>query len=245
MTFRVLIGCESSGIVRDAFNEKPGVEAWSCDLLPSDTPTNRHIIGDIRDHLHDGWDFLAVFHPPCTRLCNSGVRWLIEPPSKLSGSNYTLDQRMAYLAMSVDERRAFMWAELDRGCALFSDLWNAPIKYKAVENPVMHKHAKQRIRNYREASQTVQPWWFGDPVFKATGLYLDGLPDLVPTNKLTPPKSGTAEHKEWSKIHRASPGPDRWKQRSKFFPGIARAMADQWYAHAIGENRIQYDLFAA
>lgn len=146
----------------------------------------------------------------CTRLCNSGVRWLSKPPN-----GKTLDQ---------------MWQELDEGAALFSDCWNAPIPHVACENPVMHKHAKERIRNFQPAAQTVQPWWFGEPAFKATGLYLRGLPKLVPTDKLTPPKPGTDEHKAWSAIHRAPPGPDRWKFRSKTFPGIARAAAEQWGA---------------
>jgi len=92
----------------------------------------------------------------------------------------------------------------------------------------MHRHAKALIANYRRATQTVQPWWFGDPAFKATGLYLEGLLPLVPTNRLTPPARGTDEHKRWSMIQSASPGPDRWKLRSRTFPGIASAMAAQW-----------------
>lgn len=212
---RVLVACETSGIVRRAFAER-GHDAWSCDLLPSDDRSNRHIQCDIRDILNDGWDLLAVFHPPCTRLCNSGVRWLSVPPRGKS--------------------REDMWRELDEGAALFSACWNAPIKRIAVENPVMHQHAKQRIANFRPATQTVQPWWFGDPAFKATGLYLKGLPLVVATSRLTPPKAGTDEHKRWSMVHRASPGPLRWKERSKTFPGIAAAMADQWGTAALMEN---------
>lgn len=204
---KVLIGCEFSGVVRRAFAER-GHDAWSCDLLPAADGSNRHLVGDVREFLNDEWDLLAVFHPPCTRLCNSGVRWLTEPPR-----GRTL---------------AEMWADLDEGTELFSDLWNAPIERVAVENPIMHRHARERIRNYQPPAQTVQPWWFGDRAFKATGLYLRGLPPLVATDRLTPPKPGTAEHKEWSAIHRAPPGPDRWAFRSKTFPGIADAMADQW-----------------
>ena len=121
-----------------------------------------------------------------------------------------------------------MWAELDEGAALFSAVWNAPVDRVAVENPVMHRHAKERIANYAPAAQHVQPWWFGEPAFKATGLYLRGLPPLEPTDRLTPPEAGTEEHKAWSAIHRASPGPDRWRLRSRTFAGIANAMADQW-----------------
>lgn len=206
-TLRALIGCETSGVVRRAFLDR-GYDAWSCDLLPSDDASNRHMQCDIRDVLDMGWDLLAVMHPPCTRLCNSGVRWLSTPPRGRSLFD--------------------MWAELDEGAALFSACWNAPIARVALENPVMHRHAKDRIQNYQPAAQHVQPWWFGDKAFKATGLYLRGLPPLTPTNKLTPPQKGTDEHKRWSAIHRASPGPDRWKLRSKTFPGIAAAMADQW-----------------
>jgi hypothetical protein len=223
---RVLIGCETSGMMRNAFLAR-GFDAWSCDLLPADTPSNRHIQCDVRDLLHEGWDFLCVMHPPCTRLCNSGVRWLSEPPR-----NRQPDYPPDYETWTREERLQFMWAELARGADLFSECWNAPIPMRAVENPVMHKHAKAKIRNYAPPAQTVQPWWFGDCAFKATSFYLHDLPPLTATNKLTPPKRGTQDHKQWSAIHRASPGPDRWKLRSATFPGIAAAAADQWGTHA-------------
>lgn len=202
----VLVGCESSGVVRRAFRKR-GFDAWSCDLLPANDGSKYHIQCDVRDVLNDGWA-LGIFHPPCTRLCNSGVRWLHKPPR-----GKTIEQ---------------MWQELDEGAELFSDCWNANIDHVAVENPVMHGYAKERIRNFQPATQIVQPWWFGDPAFKATGLHLRGLDPLTPTNKLTPPAKGTEEHKQWSAIHRAPPGPDRWKFRSETFPGIADAMAMQW-----------------
>lgn len=209
---KVLVGCETSGRVRRAFDAL-GHDVWSCDLLPSDDGSNRHIVCDIRDILDDGWDLLAVMHPPCTRLCNSGVRWLSTPPP----------------GRTKDE----MWAELDEGAALFSACWNAPIERIAVENPVMHRYAKERIVNFTPAAQTVQPWWFGDEAFKATSFYLKGLPPLVSTNRLTPPAQGTDAHKHWSRVHRAAPGPDRWKLRSVTFPGIAGAMALQWGGYAL------------
>lgn len=195
---RVLVACEYSGTVRNAFLDR-GHDAWSCDLLPSEDGSNRHIQGDARDILNDGWDFLMVAHPPCTRLCNSGVRWLTKPPK-----DKTLEQ---------------MWQELDEGAALFSDFWNADIPMRCIENPVMHKHAKARIRNYEEFSQSVQPWQFGHGEVKRTCFWLKNLPLLQPTNIVdgrTP------------RVHLATPGPDRWKERSKFFKGIAEAMADQW-----------------
>lgn len=195
---RVLVACEFSGTVRRAFAAR-GHDAWSCDLLPSEDRSNKHLIGDVRQYLDDGWDLLMVAHPPCTRLCNSGVRWLSAPPA-----GRTLED---------------MWAELDEGADLFSACWNAPIDRIAVENPVMHKHAKARIRNYAEPAQSIQPWQFGHGETKRTCLWLKNLPPLVPTNIV----AGREQ-----RVHRMSPGPDRWKERSRFFPGIAEAMADQW-----------------
>lgn len=136
-----------------------------------------------------------------------------------------------------------MWAELDQGTDLFSACWNAPIERVCVENPVMHKYAKERIANFRPAAQTVQPWWFGDRAFKATGLYLRNLPKLRPTDRISPPSAGTDEHVRWSAIHRAPPGPDRWKVRSKTFAGVAQAMADQW--GGLVEGYEDLPLFAA
>ncbi len=204
---RVLIGCETSGVVRRAFAAR-GHDAWSCDILPAEDGSNRHYQGDVRDILDDGWDLLAVMHPPCTRLCNSGVRWLHRPPK-----GRTLDE---------------MWDDLQSGVDLFAACLNAPIDRVAVENPVMHRHARERLPADLPKPQIVQPWHFGDPAFKATGLYLRGLPPLADTARLTPPAKGTDAHKEWSAIHRASPGPDRARIRSRTFPGIAAAMADQW-----------------
>lgn len=180
---------------------------WSVDLLPAEDGSNRHIRGDVRDYLADGWDLLAA-HPPCTRLCNSGVRWLHVPPP-----GRTLDD---------------MWDELDEGAALFSACWQAPVPRVAVENPIMHKYARERLPADLPRPQIVQPWWFGEPYFKATGFYLRGLPPLTETDKLVPPKPGTDEHKRWSAIHRAPPGPDRWKFRSRTFAGVAEACAAQW-----------------
>lgn len=223
---RALIACEFSGVVRRAFLEA-GFDAWSCDLLPSADGSNRHITGDVRDHLNDGWDLMMIAHPPCTRLCNSGVRWLSDPPGKLTAAHHTPAEIAAYERMNRRERLDFMWHKLEEGAAFFNLLWNAPIERVCAENPVMHGHARERIQNY-VAPQIVQPWFHGDPFFKATGLHLRNLPPVVDTNRLTPPKAGTAEYKAWSKVHLANPGPDRWKVRSEFFPGIAAAMADQW-----------------
>lgn len=201
---RVIIACEYSGRVRQAFRDR-GHDAWSCDLLPSEDNSPFHIQGDILPLLGDGWDMM-IAHPPCTRLTNSGVRWLhVPPPGKTKEE---------------------MWADLDAAAAFYLNLRNAPIPRKAIENPIMHCYARERLGAVPR--QVVQPWWFGEEAFKATGFELHGLPPLVPTNKLTPPASGTIEHKRWSLIHRASPGPDRWKERSRTFQGIAAAMALFW-----------------
>ena len=195
---RVLIACEFSGTVRRSFTAR-GHDAWSCDLLPAEDGSNRHIVGDARDLLNDGWDLLMVAHPPCTRLCNSGVRWLTKaPPGR------TL---------------ADMWAELSEGAALFSAFWNAAIPRIAVENPVMHKHAKALIDGYAPPAQSVQPWQYGHGEVKRTCLWLRGLPVLTPTD--------VVKGRE-ARVHRMPPGPNRGKERSRFFSGIADAMADQW-----------------
>jgi len=210
---RILVACEFSGTVRRAFTDR-GFDAWSCDLLPAEDRSNRHITGDVRDILGDGWDLLIVAHPPCTRLCNSGVRWLSSPPP--------------------GRTREEMWAELDEGAALFSLFWTSPIERIAIENPVMHKHAKARIANYRQFAQSVQPWQFGDWEAKRTCLWLRGLPSLLPDfptieaarTGLGLPEGSAPEQR----VFRLPPGEARAKERSRFFPGIAAAMADQWGA---------------
>lgn len=224
--WKILIGCEYSGVVRRALAAR-GHDVWSVDLLPSLDGSNRHIVGDVLDYLDDGWDMLAVFHPPCTRLCNSGVRWLFDPPGEI-GTNYPLAIRIAYAGWNRQQRLDFMWSELDAGARLFSKCWNAKnIKRVCVENPIMHGHARERIENYKKP-QIVHPWQHGEPQFKSTGLHIRGLPELLPSNILVPPKPGTKLHAEWSKVHRAKRSPDRWKARSAFFPGIGDAMAAQW-----------------
>ena len=197
---RVLVACEYSGTVRDAFIAA-GHDAMSCDLLPTDVP-GPHYQGDVFDIIGDGWD-LGIFHPPCTFLCNSGVRWL------------------------YDDRYPNRWQDMVDGAVFFRALLEAPIPRIAVENPTMHGWAAKIIG--RRQDQTVQPWMFGHPEKKATGLWLKGLPPLIATDDVrdvmaTLPKSET------DRIHYASPGADRWKLRSTTYAGIARAMAQQWGA---------------
>ena len=205
---RVLIACEFSGVMRRAFRAR-GHDAWSCDLLPAADCSEFHFQGDCRNViLREHWDLL-IAHPTCTYLCNSGVRWLYGG----KGHKRDLDR----------------WAEMQLGALFFKWLLERPECPRiAVENPIMHVYARDIIG--RRPDQIVQPWWFGDEAFKATGWWLRGLPKLVPTNKLTPPKPGTKEHKRWSKVHRASPSPTRWAERSATYPGLAAACAEQWGA---------------
>ena len=179
---RVLVACEFSGIVRDAFIES-GHNAVSCDLIPSETD-GPHYRGPVQDLLNDGWD-LMIAHPPCTYIAVSGARWM-------SG-------RMALVEEALDFVRLLM---------------DAPIKRIAVENPISIISSK-----IRKPDQIIQPWQFGHGETKATCLWLKGLPKLTPTNIV----DGRVP-----RVHHASPGPNRWKERSRTLQGIADAMADQW-----------------
>lgn len=184
---RVLIACEFSGRVREAFRRK-GWDAWSCDLLPTEIP-GQHIQGDVLPHLADGWDML-IAHPPCTRLCNSGVRWLAERN---------------------------LWDEMRESAEFFKRFLDCGIPLKAVENPIPHRYALEIIG--RKYDQIIQPWQFGHGETKATCLWLDGLPPLVPTAFV----AGREQ-----RVFSLPPCPDRAKIRSITYQGIADAMAAQW-----------------
>ena len=200
---RVLVACEFSGVVRDAFIAA-GHDAVSCDVIPSERP-GPHITGDVRRVLHDGWD-LMIAHPPCTHLAVSGARWFVE-------------------------KREEQEAALD----FIARLLMAPIPRIALENPV--SVISSRIR---KPDQIVQPWQFGHPETKATCLWLKNLPSLVPTNVVEPDymrrPDGTyytdKKGKRYSRVHFESghhgDGGERWKRRSRTYPGLAAAMADQW-----------------
>ena len=184
---KVLIACEFSGVVRNAFL-RYGHDAVSCDLLPTQSP-GPHVQGDVRPLLLEPWD-LVLAHPPCTRLCNSGVRWLHERS---------------------------LWDELDEACDFFRLCLNANAKRVAVENPVMHKYARERIG--RGHSFTIQPWQFGHGEVKRTCFWTNGLPPLHATNIV----DGRV-----ARVHKAPPSKERWMQRSLTYPGVAEAMATQW-----------------
>jgi site-specific DNA-cytosine methylase len=181
---RVLVACEYSGIVRDAFTER-GHDAMSCDLLPTESPGN-HYQGDVRDVLDQGWD-LMIAHPPCTHLSVSGARWFKDK--------------------QAEQAEALNFVRL---------LLDAQISRIALENPVSVISSK-----IRRPTQTIQPWQFGHGEVKRTCLWLKNLPKIVSTN--------IVEGRE-ARVHKMSPGPDRWKERSRTYPGIAQAMAEQWGA---------------
>lgn len=209
---RVLICCEFSGIVRDAFAAL-GHEAWSCDLLPSERP-GKHIVADFRQVIQESWDFIG-FHYECRVMANSGARWLYK-----DGKRWRDDG-------SENPKDVQRWLELAQAAELFNLTIRDP-RPGYAENSVMHEHAKALID--RKQNQTIQPWHHGEPQFKATCLWLRGVDPLKPTKLLVPPvKADEPErHAQWSKVHHASPGPNRWKERSRTLPGIARAMAEQW-----------------
>lgn len=148
---KVLVACEFSGVVREAFRKK-GHEAWSCDIINSPEDSYHHIKGDVKHYLNVGWD-LMIAHPPCTYLCNSGVRWLHEQEGR--------------------------WEKMKEACEFFDLLWNAPINKVCIENPIPHGYAKQSMGLYH---QKIQPWQFGHGETKATCLWLKSLPKLKPTN---------------------------------------------------------------
>ena len=182
---RVLVACEYSARVRDAFRAI-GCDAWSCDLEPCEGDPQFHIRGDVLEVLGVGWD-LMIAHPPCTHLAVSGARWF--PAKRASGQQQ---------------------AALDFVCRLL----DAPIRRIALENPVSIISTK-----VRKPDQVIQPWQHGHGETKATCLWLKNLPCLTPSN--------IVEGRE-PRIFRLPPKPDRWKERSRTFSGIAKSMAAQW-----------------
>lgn len=224
---RVLISCEYSGRVREAFRRR-GHYVKSIDLEPAEDGSPDHIQGDIFEHLADmrrvnfNYD-LMIAHPPCTFLCNSGVRWLYR-----DGVKEVINPEGE---LNWDKERV---REMEEGIAFFQKLETHarelfPMIKIARENPIMHRYARAAIGR---PHCIVQPWWFGDKAFKATGFWLTGLPPLVEDPKLTlraiVPKPKTAEHRKWSQVHQASASKTRWKERSRTYPGIAEAMARTW-----------------
>jgi site-specific DNA-cytosine methylase len=181
---RVLVACEFSGIVREAFRRR-GHDAWSCDLLPAEDDSPYHLLGDVHNYSGRQWDLL-IAHPPCTHLAVSGARWF---------KHKRVEQR--------DAVEFFL---------SFTRLEHIP--RRCIENPVSIMSSR-----WRKPDQIIQPWQFGHGEVKATCLWLYNLPALRPTAVV----AGRV-----ARVHRAPPGPDRWKERSRTYRGIADAMAEQW-----------------
>jgi len=201
---KVLIGCEESGVVRDAFR-KLGHNAWSCDLLQCSGDPTYHLQMDVFEVIKlDNWD-LAIFHPPCTYLTLTGNKW-----------------------MKPEFKDRFPNREQQRKDAIkfFIDLYNVDIPRIAIENPVGIMSTE-----FRKPDQYVHPYYFGDPHSKKTGLWLKNLPLLVPTDIVEPQfyiyKNGGRDpiwHVETMRL----PPDERSKARSRTFSGFAAQMAEQW-----------------
>lgn len=221
---KVLVACEYSGLVRDAFIAA-GHDALSCDLLPTERPGPHHQ-GDVNDLLGEGWD-LMIAHPPCTYLTNSGVQWLYE--------EWSDDERAAHLeafgthiagrSLRPDTER---WDNMREGAAFFEKLWTAPIPRIAVENPIMHRYGIEATKG--RATQFIQPWQFGTPESKKTGLRLKNLPKLIEQDDAAEVLAygRTLPDNVFQRCAYLPPSPTRWIERSRTFPGIAKAMAEQW-----------------
>lgn len=216
MKMRVLIACEFSGTVRDAFRRK-GHEAWSCDLLPTEgSPeyNQYHYQGDAVEIAYGlQWD-LMIAHPPCTYLSLAGANRMYVDMKKEKG---------------VDQDRL---SKLRNGEDFFNKLLNCKIKKIAVENPLPNYKFATNIRRH---DQIIHPYYFGDSVQKRTCLWLKNLPHLKVTNlvdkgELYIKKNGKSNGSKWFMY---MPHKDRAKNRSKTFQGIAEAMADQWTQETI------------
>lgn len=218
---RVLIGCECSGVLRQAF-EGRGHYTISVDMKPAEDGAwanygkgvGAHHQQDILSFLfgHDrhhevktGFD-LFVGMPECRYLCNSGVKWLYKDGQKKNGK---------------DPQR---WRDMRKAAQFFNILYRVPIDRIALENSVMHEYA---INLTGGLDFFVQPWWFGSPRLKATGFKVKNLPPLKATNKIIPPRD-PKERARWAIVHRESPGPERSTKRARTDPGIAAAIAEQW-----------------
>jgi site-specific DNA-cytosine methylase len=198
---RVLVACEYSGRVRDAFR-RHGHDAWSCDLLECEADPTWHYQRPVEEILDQGWD-LMVAHPPCTDLAISGSAHL--------GKKY------------ADGR-------VDRALDFVRLLMNAPIPRWCIENPISLISS-----HIRKPDQIIQPWEFGHGECKATCFWLKNLPRLKPTEY--------AEGRE-ERVFLMPPGPNRWKERSRTFEGVAAAMGDQWGAGKLPVCMEQVSLFA-
>lgn len=207
-----LIACERSGAIRRALRAR-GHDAWSCDLEPADDGDIHHIQDDaIKVAYTRRWDAM-IAHPVCTFLCNSGSKHLYLGGRKENGPE--------------PDR----WANMGAGAMFFLTLWRAPIRRKCLENPIMLGHPR-RLFGIPKPTQIVQPWMFGTPETKGTGLWIDGFMPLRPLyttwEECREALGLPPDAKPEQRIFRMSPGPQRGRMRSETFDCIAQAKADQW-----------------
>lgn len=215
----ILVACEESQMVCKALR-RLGHTAFSNDLLDcSGGHPEWHLKMDAIKALYSRkWD-RVIAHPTCTRLANSGVRWLT---SEKPRNGYEWNEK-EQIYINSDPA---IWDELYEACQFF----NAFVLYGKlghpirIENPIQHKYARRLID---APSQVVQPWWFGDRKMKATCFWNYNLPDLTPTNIVGPPPKERTERLKWQDVWMASPGPDRQRKRSETYPGVADALAIQ------------------
>jgi len=216
---KILVACESSGVVREAFRKK-GHHAWSCDLLPADDGSKFHLQGNVLDIIGDDaivWD-LIIAHPPCTYLCGSGIHWLKERKKKTEEEQQKERERVQKRKIDTEKGKEFFTIFTKLNCA-----W-------CIENPIGIMSTQ-----YRKPNQIIQPYNFGHDASKRTCLWLNKLPLLKNTKYVEPRK---VEYKDkirnrWanqtdSGQNALPPSKDRWKLRSKTYEGIAEAMAEQW-----------------
>lgn len=210
---RALVGCEYSGVIRDALSER-GWDAWSCDLLPTESEMTKkegkHIRADVRLLLNDGWD-LFICHPPCTYTTVAGNRYIPRNPERWKRRNDAI---------------MFAW-----------ELFNADIEFVGLEQPI------SVLSTYLgKPNQIIHPYYFGDPVPKRTCLWLKNLPNLKYTNVVEPEyieynskktKSGKSRYSIYGRL-----GKGHGHERSKTFQGIANAMADQWSEYIIKNRKL-------
>ena len=203
---KMIIGMETSGLLREAMRAK-GHDAWSCDLLPSEDGSPFHIQGDVFNVIGEAWDF-GFFHPTCTYVCGSGLHWNKRVPGRAEKT----EQAVADVLRLEKETRH--------------------IPRRGFENPIGCLSTR-----WMKPTQIVQPNWFGDDASKATCFWLFGLPPLVPTKKIPGRIVGYRKNgkpiERWanqtdSGQNRLGPSEDRWKERSRSYPGIVQAQAELW-----------------
>lgn len=216
MTLKVLIGCERSGVVREAFR-KLGHDAYSCDLVPADDGSEFHYTCDVRFVLDRGWH-IGLFHPPCTFLTSSAEWAYGDGPYHQKVKPGTL--------VGAARRKA-----REESVEFCKELMASPIPHKALENPIGCLSSR-----WRKPDCVIQPHQFGDDASKATCLWLENLPKPFGTKLVMPrmvngkPRWGNQTDSGQNKL---SPSEDRATKRSETYPGIARAIAEQWSRYVI------------